>query len=221
MFQVRRFLLLAVLGVTACAHVVVEERLVPSTTEWERVVDTNNYNPKEISHILDMGKVELYVYLNHYQTSYRGSKVIGLEVSKEPNPKLDKGNVFVIKMGVRRRVNTQEYSFSPYNVSVELNGATSSMKYQPITVFKTERSVVCDFDYDGQAWGTNSEKMENKILNISKEKVDDKFECFNLVYELDNPKLDNISISFENTLLPLNKKKVYFNPKKIKWIRSN
>lgn len=221
MFKVKRFILLATLGVTACAHVIVEERLVPTTTMWEGKVDTNNYKPKEISHILDMGKVDLYVYLNHYQTSYRGLKVVGLEVSKEPNPKLDKGNVFVIKMGVRGKGNTQEYSFSPYNVSVELNAATSSMKYLPITVFKTERSVVCDFDYDGQAWGINSEKMENKILNISKEKLDDKFECFNLVYELEHPKLNNISINFENTLLPLNKTKIYFNPKKIKWIRSN
>ncbi len=221
MFQVKRFLLLAILGVTACAHVVVEERLVPSTTKWEGELDTNDYNPKEISHTLDMGKVDLYIYLNHYQTSYRGSKVVGLEVTKEPNPIIDKGNVFVIKIGVRGRVNTQEYSFSPYNVSVELNGAASSMKYQPITVFKTERSVVCNFDFDGQAWGANSEIVENKIVKISKEKVDDKFECFNLVYELDNPKLNNLSISFENTLLPLNKTKIYFNPKKIKWIRSN
>jgi hypothetical protein len=93
---------------------------------------------------------------------------------------------------------------------------------QPIIVFKTERSVVCDFDFDGQAWGTKSEKLENKILNISESKIDDKFECFNLVYALDNLKfIDDISINFENTLLPLNTAKIFFNLKRIKWIRSN
>ena len=63
MLKLNKYLLsMSLLALIGCAHVVVEERLVPFSTAWNGKVDMKNYNPRDISNTLDMGGL-IYMYI--------------------------------------------------------------------------------------------------------------------------------------------------------------
>ena len=207
-------------ALAGCAHVVIEERLVPLSYKGTGGLDNNLYHPKDISDTVSMGTLELSVRINNYQTSYSGLQIAGIEVEREPNSTDNQSNRLVLILGVRGNDNNVSYPFQPSKIKVNRYNQGQLEEATPILIYKTKRSMACESDFDGLNWGGNSEEVANNVLNYL-EVNDDEFECFNIVFNIDKSNLSELSLNFEDTLLPLNKAKIYFHPKKIKWIRSN
>src|SRR5690606_22473119 len=97
-----RFIYLLIFSVLAsCAYVVIEERLAPSINKPSIELDTKVYHPSEISNILTLDEIELFIDTNNYETSYKGFKVAGIELNKEANSKNKKSDNLVLILGIK------------------------------------------------------------------------------------------------------------------------
>ena len=61
------FLILIVL--TGCAHVTIEDKLIPSIYKPSYEPDTKLYHPSDISNVLAFDGIDLFIDTNNYETS--------------------------------------------------------------------------------------------------------------------------------------------------------
>jgi hypothetical protein len=206
-------------ALSSCAQVVIEERLVPSLNKPNIEIDTEIYHPNDISNTLTLDGIELFIGTNNYETSYSGLKIAGIEVNKDTNSENNKTDALVLILGVKIKQN-EKYIFKPHEIMVSknINGSLSLAK--PTSVFRTNTGITCDYDFNGFEWGGKSTTISNTTLELSKNH-EDNYECFNIVFDTTTSNLDKLTINMENSLSPLRQTKIYFQHKKIKWIRGN
>ncbi|MFT6910507.1 MAG: hypothetical protein ACJAS1_007236 [Oleiphilaceae bacterium] len=215
-----RFIYLLIFSVLAsCAHVVIEERLVPSMDKPSIELDTKVYHPSDISNILTLDEIELFIDTNNYETSYKGLKVAGIELNKETNSKNKKSDALVLILGIKVKKD-EKYVFHPYEIIASKNVKGSISIAKPISVFRTNSGITCDYDFNGVEWGGDSTKIKNKTIDLLKVH-EDGYECFNVVFDTTISSLDELTISMKKSLSPLKQTEIYFQQKKIKWIRGN
>ena len=206
-------------ALVGCAHVVIEERLVPSLNKPRIKLDTKIYHPNDISNILALDEIELFIDTNNYETSYKGLKIADIELNKEANSTNKKSDALVLILGIKV-MKDEKYIFHPYEIIASKNIKGSLSLAKPISVFRTNRGITCDYDFNGFEWGGESTKIKNTTLDLLKN-YEDSYECFNIVFDTTISNLDKLTISMKKSLSPLKQTEIYFQQKKVKWIRGN
>jgi hypothetical protein len=215
-----RFIYLLFFSLLAgCAHIVIEDRLVPSLNKPSLELNTKTYHPNDISNTLTLNGIELFIDTNNYETSYRGLKIADIELNKEENSTNKKSDALVLILGIKV-MKDEEYVFQPYEIMASKNIKGSLSLAKPISVFRTNRGITCNYDFNGFEWGGESTKIKNTTLDLSKNH-EDSYECFNIVFDTTISNLDKLTISMKKSLSPLKQTEIYFQQKKIKWIRGN
>lgn len=213
------FIVFSVLFLTSCAHIVIEERLYPFLEETEK--DEVTYHPKEWSDILEFNSIDLQVKTNHYQTSYRGLKVVGAEISRYPDYETTMKE-FVLILGVKTKSELGQIQFNPYEIKLNKNIARNNRLYQPVSVFKTKSNVTCTSDFDGANWGGRSVAVESDDPLLLENRGDGKnFNCFNIVFNTDMSNLSKPSFLFNDAFNSIELPEIFLSKKKIRWMRGN
>ena len=209
-----------VLAICSCAYKVVELRSIPSFTAWDGILDNKIYNPKDISNTIKKGDIELSISLSNYKTLYRGLNVLGFEVDEEPNSNSNNDKELALILGIKSFDDKSTFRFFGKKIKMVFGGNTNLVA-KPTEVYLSTSNPVCEYDYDGKQWGAKSEKIDD-YFTLSKLETEKNFECFNIVFDVTSVNSNQLlAIDFSESGLPLNSNVVYFQPKKIKWVRSN
>lgn len=205
-----------------CAYVVVEERSAPFLVEWDGVADATLHHPGDISEVVDVEDIDVSLYLNNYSTKYRGLKILGIEVEREPDVVPIDKNEIALTLGLRLKNKGKQLIFSAHNIQLIIDQDGRKIHLLPEEVFEVQKSVVCQSDFNGFEWGANSKKIDDKVVKISSVDYKNEFYCFNVIFDVSAVQSRNYwAIDFSGTQLFSSRDKIYFHPKKIKWIRSN
>lgn len=214
--MLRRLGVLPVILLCSCAYVVVEEDYLPSISNAPKNSSTI-VNPTEIDNTIEFEQFALMLNLSFSTTQYRGLKVLGSEVRKDPDRNVYEGQNVALSIGV----STHELlSFSPWSLKLELLQKNGNVDIAlPSKVFRVKSSPFCGFDHSENGWGTRSEYIATG--NIVAIKAENTFDCFNVIYDIPESNFSDIKLGISNSLLPTQAKFVYFYKQKIKWVRSN
>ncbi len=178
--------ILAITG--GCAHVTIEKRSVPSFSPWDGDVDTNIYFPDDIGVRREIinEHIELDFLWDNYTTEYRGLKVLGIEVVREPDA-INASGYIVLKLGVKNISYNEILKFKPGGVlfSVERINDGVVKVLSPKVVYQQDSALFCSFDYDLKSWGGKSKEVSDGDVVVIEKNNKDFYECFNLIYYID------------------------------------
>lgn len=214
----RIFIWLFCCVLTGCAYITIEDVLEPTVSKPD--IDTQLYHPYDISNILYLNGIDLFIDTNHYEASYRGLSIATVEMSKETRVTNKTSDRLILIIGIKNKKDIVVY-FKPYELIAIKNIRGTIYRAKVISAFKVNRGVTCDYDFNGVEWGTNSIKLDSTALELQSVSEGGYYECFNIIFDSDMSGLDSLSIDMQESLLPLDNKNIFFQRKKVKWIRGN
>jgi hypothetical protein len=223
---VNTVIILIFITLSGCAYTVVEVRSVPSLNEWDGRADEKMHTPRDISDVLDVGSVRMSINLSNYKSIYSGLSMFGIEAARDGDDNnAAKDTELALILGIKSKNIKSSYFFAAEKMHLVVNQDSQMLRLSPKAVFQEKKSVVCEWDYNfvGKSWGNKSKKIEHDVIEINPSNDKDDFECFNIIFDVASLKDKNYwALDFTDTQLPLDShNKVYFQPKKIKWVRSN
>lgn len=211
------FLTLLVIG---CAHIVIEERFVPSKVDEKQSNIEKIYNPQQISHFIRYDNFMLYADLSLYQTDQSGLQFLGIDVTKEPNAKFqDGGELLALRLGIKIDKAKSNFLFSPGKVSLEVTSEQKDLLLLPIVSYQTKSEAVCSFDYNGYEWGSKSSEISAKAIINLQDNNDGQYQCFNILYKLKTKSIQEVKLNLTDS--GIDNSYLFFHKKKVKWLRSN
>lgn len=215
---------LMLIALSGCAYTVVEVRSVPSLKEWDGRADEKIHNPKEISDVLDVGSVQMSINLSNYKSIYSGLSIFGIETERDGDDNsAEKDTELALILGISSKKITSPYFFVAEKIHLVVNQNGQMLRLSPKSIYQLSKSPACEHDYDGREWGNKSKKIDHDVITLNPSNDKDDFECFNIIFDVASLKDKNYwALDFTDTQLPLDgHNKVYFQSKKIKWVRSN
>jgi hypothetical protein len=217
-------IVLIFIALSGCAYIVVEVRSVPSLSEWDGHTDEKIYNYRDIPDELHIGDITASISLSNYTATYRGLKILGIEAERDPDDNsAAKDTELALILGIKSKNIKNSYFFAAEKMHLVVNQDGQMLRLSPKAIYQLSKSPACEHDYDGKGWGNKSKKIEHDVIEINPSNDKDDFECFNIIFDVASLKDKNYwALDFTDTQLPLDShNKVYFQPKKIKWVRSN
>ncbi|MEC4729132.1 hypothetical protein HWQ46_26890 [Shewanella sp. D64] len=211
--------LIYILFINACTSTTIEVVSIPSIKPWDLVKDEHVYKYDEsLESYIELGSVDLSLILSNYETKYRGSSILGIEMNHLPDSVFDSDEI-KLSLGVTPKKNV-DISTRNITLVVNIDGVESYIK--PYKVFRYSPSVFCGFDryaLTGNSYNSVEVNNDKDELLVGSGYKDN---CYNLFFKFTRTMLNaDFAVEFKGSLLPLEYERIYFHKKIIMWRTSN